>query len=54
MPLVNLTGKPSVKYGIPYQVMARAGMGVRGAQFPALVRAAVAIFWYGVQTYFAS
>ncbi|MCF1597278.1 NCS1 family nucleobase:cation symporter-1 [Streptomyces muensis] len=54
MLLVNLTGKPSVKYGIPYPVMARVGMGVRGAQFPALVRAAVAIFWYGVQTYFAS
>nr|WP_236700598.1 NCS1 family nucleobase:cation symporter-1 [Allosalinactinospora lopnorensis] len=52
--LVNLTGKPSVKYGIPYPVMARASMGVRGAQFPALVRGIVAIFWYGVQTYFAS
>ncbi len=32
--LVNLTGKPSVKYGIPYAVMARSSMGVRGAQFP--------------------
>jgi len=52
--LVNLTGKPSVRYGIPYPVMARASMGVRGAQFPALVRGIVAIFWYGVQTYFAS
>ncbi|WP_196776937.1 NCS1 family nucleobase:cation symporter-1 [Haloechinothrix halophila] len=52
--LVNLTGKPSVKYGIPYPVMARASMGVRGAQFPALIRGIVAIFWYGVQTYFAS
>ncbi len=52
--LVNLTGKPSVKYGIPYPVMARASMGVRGANFPALVRGIVAIFWYGVQTYFAS
>ncbi|MEZ5936448.1 MAG: NCS1 family nucleobase:cation symporter-1 [Alphaproteobacteria bacterium] len=54
MGLVNLTGKPSVKYGIPYPVMARAGMGVRGANFPALIRGIVAIFWYGVQTYFAS
>ncbi|WP_278236883.1 NCS1 family nucleobase:cation symporter-1 [Isoptericola sp. AK164] len=52
--LVNLTGKPSVKYGIPYAVMARSSMGVRGAQFPALVRGIVAIFWYGAQTYFAS
>lgn len=28
--LVNLTGKPSVKYGIPFPVMVRASMGVRG------------------------
>jgi len=28
--LVNLTGRPSVKYGIPYPVMARVSMGVRG------------------------
>jgi nucleobase:cation symporter-1, NCS1 family len=27
---------------------------VQGAKFPALVRGIVAIFWYGVQTYFAS
>lgn len=52
--LVNLTGRPSVKYGIPYAVMARSSMGVRGAQFPALIRGIVAIFWYGAQTYFAS
>ncbi len=54
MVLVNLTGRPSVKYGVPYPVMARVAMGVRGAKFPALVRGIVAIFWYGVQTYFAS
>ncbi|KFB11120.1 NCS1 family nucleobase:cation symporter-1 [Nitratireductor basaltis] len=54
MGLVNLTGKPSVEYGIPYPVIARAAMGVRGANFPAMVRGIVAIFWYGVQTYFAS
>ncbi len=54
MLLVNLTGKPSVKYGVPYPVMARASMGVRGANFPAMIRGIVAIFWYGVQTYFAS
>ena len=54
MLLVNLTSKPSVKYGIPYPVMARSSMGVRGANFPALIRGIIAIFWYGVQTYFAS
>ncbi|WP_189466674.1 NCS1 family nucleobase:cation symporter-1 [Litchfieldella qijiaojingensis] len=54
MYLVNLTGKPSVKYGIPFPVMIRASMGVRGANFPAMLRAIIGIFWYGVQTYFAS
>jgi len=52
--LVNLTGKPSVKYGVPYPVMARVAMGTKGANFPAMIRGIVAIFWYGVQTYFAS
>lgn len=52
--LVNLSGKPSVKYGFPYPVLVRSSMGVKGAQFPAIVRAVVAMFWYGAQTYFAS
>jgi nucleobase:cation symporter-1, NCS1 family len=54
MVLVNLSGQPSVKYGIPYPVMARASMGVHGANLPAMIRAIVAIFWYGAQTYVAS
>ena len=54
MVLVNLSGRPSVEHGVPYPVIARASMGVYGARFPALVRGIVAIFWYGVQTYFAS
>lgn len=54
MVLVNLTGKPSVKYGIPFPVLIRSSMGVRGANLPAMLRAIVGIFWYGVQTYFAS
>ena len=52
--LVNLSGKPSVNNGIPYPVFARVSMGVFGANFPALIRGVVAIFWYGAQTYFAS
>lgn len=52
--LVNLSGRPSVKHGIPYPVFARVSMGVFGANFPAMVRGIVAIFWYGAQTYFAS
>lgn len=52
--LVDLSGRPSVKYGFPYPVLSRASMGIRGAHFPAMLRAVVAIFWYGAQTYFAS
>jgi nucleobase:cation symporter-1, NCS1 family len=52
--LVNLSGKPSVKHGIPYPVFARASMGVFGANFPAMARGLVAMFWYGAQTYAAS
>lgn len=54
MVFVNWSGQPSVKYGVPYPVIARASMGVRGGMFPATIRGIVAIFWYGAQTYFAS
>ncbi len=52
--LVNLSGKPSVKHGIPYPVFARVSMGVFGANFPAMARGLVAMFWYGAQTFAAS
>ena len=52
--LVNLSGKPSVKHGIPYPVFARVSMGITGANFPAMTRGIVAMFWYGAQTYFAA
>ncbi|WP_227429419.1 NCS1 family nucleobase:cation symporter-1 [Psychrobacter sp. I-STPA6b] len=54
MLMVNLTGRPSVKYGIPFPVLIRASLGVNGANLPAVLRAIIGIFWYGVQTYFAS
>ncbi|WP_147915953.1 NCS1 family nucleobase:cation symporter-1 [Ruania zhangjianzhongii] len=54
MGLVGLSGRPSVRYGVPYAVMARTSMGVFGAKFPALLRGIVGMFWYGAQTYFAS
>jgi len=52
--LVNLSGRPSVKHGIPYPVFARVSMGVFGANFPAMARGIVAMFWYGAQTFAAS
>lgn len=54
MLLVNLSGRPGERYGIPYPVLARASLGLLGARLPAILRAIVAVFWYGVQVYFAS
>lgn len=52
--LVNLSGAAGERYGIPYPVFARASMGTAGAKLPSVLRATVAVFWYGVQVYFAS
>ncbi|MTI00356.1 NCS1 family nucleobase:cation symporter-1 [Roseibium sp. RKSG952] len=52
--LMNLIGAPSVRYGIPFPVFARASMGVYGANVPAMMRGVVAIFWYGAQSYVGS
>ncbi len=52
--MVNLSGAAGEKYGIPYPVLARASLGTEGAKLPAVLRATVAVFWYGVQVYFAS
>ena len=49
--LVNLSGKPSVKWNSTSLCIS---MGVFGANFPAMARGLVAMFWYGAQTYAAS
>ncbi len=52
--LMNLIGRPSLREGIPFPVMARISMGVMGANLAAIIRGVVGVVWYGVQTYFAS
>ncbi|CAM5448254.1 Permease for cytosine/purines uracil thiamine allantoin OS=Tsukamurella paurometabola (strain ATCC 8368 / DSM / CCUG 35730 / CIP 100753 / JCM 10117 / KCTC 9821 / NBRC 16120 / NCIMB 702349 / NCTC 13040) OX=521096 GN=Tpau_2027 PE=3 SV=1 [Tsukamurella paurometabola] len=52
--LLNLSGFMGEKTGIPFPVMSRIAFGIRGAQVPALIRGAVAIAWFGIQTYLAS
>lgn len=52
--LMNLTGIAGQRHGIPYPVLARVSFGVFGANVAALIRAIVAIFWYGIQTWLAS
>src|SRR5690349_23049924 len=46
-----LTGHAGTRYGIPFPVFARASFGLRGANLPALLRAAVACAWFGIQTW---
>ena len=50
----NLIGKPSQKYGLPFPVILRSSFGITGAKYFALLRGLVAIFMFGIQTYFLS
>ncbi|OFI37149.1 nitrate reductase [Arthrobacter sp. SW1] len=50
----NLVAKPSQKTGVPYPVINRAIFGIKGANIPAIIRGAIAIAWYGVQTFLAA
>src|SRR5580704_6407678 len=52
--LMNLIGRPSLKYGTHFPLVARMSFGVMGANIAASLRGIVGIVWYGVQTYFAS
>ncbi len=52
--LMNLTGIAGQRHGVPYPVLARISFGVFGANIPALIRAIIAVFWYGIQTWLAS
>ena len=47
-------GVAGAKYGLPFPVLMRAAFGHKGAQIPVFVRAAVAMFWFAVQTYAGS
>ena len=48
--LNNLTGVAGQREKVPFPVFARASFGVFGANIPAVLRAIVAVFWYGIQT----
>ena len=52
--LLTFSGFMGEKTGVPFPVMSRIAFGIRGAQIPALIRGAVAIAWFGIQTYLAS
>jgi nucleobase:cation symporter-1, NCS1 family len=46
-----LNAHAGTKYGISFPVLCRASFGVLGANVPALLRAAVACGWFGIQTW---
>ena len=50
----NLIGKPSQKFGLPFVVLLRSSMGVKGARYIGSLRSIVGIFMFGIQTYFLS
>ena len=50
----NLIGKPSQKYGLPFSVILRSSLGIKGAKYFGLSRGLVGIFMFGIQTYFLS
>ena len=50
----NLIGKPSQKYGLPFPVILRSSLGVKGAKYFSLIRGLVGLFMFGIQTYFLS
>jgi NCS1 family nucleobase:cation symporter-1 len=51
---MNWMGYIGQRTGIPLPVVARMSFGVFSANLPALFRAVIANFWYGIQTYLAS
>ena len=50
----NWIGKPSQKFGLPFVVLLRSSLGIKGSQFIGLIRCFVGIFMFGIQTYFLS
>ena len=52
--LANLIGKPSQKYGLPFSVLLRSSLGVKGSKYLGFIRGIVGIFMFGIQTYFLS
>ncbi len=52
--LSNLIGKPSQKHGLTFPVFLRTSLGIVGAKYVAILRGLVAIFMFGVQSFFLS
>jgi len=51
---MNFMGFAGQRTGVPFPVFSRFSFGIWGANIPALIRAIIAIAWYGIQTYLAA
>ena len=50
----NLIGNPLQKFGLPFVVLLRSSLGIKGAKYFGFLRGLVGIFMFGIQTYFLS
>ncbi len=50
----NWIGKPSQKFGLPFVVLLRSPLGVKGAKYFGMIRGLVGVLMFGIQTYFLS
>ena len=50
--MTNLISLPSQKMGIPFVVFLRTSIGIYGARYIGMFRGFVAIFMFGIQTFF--
>ena len=50
----NLVGKPSQKFGLPFVVLLRSSLGIRGSKYFGTLRGLVGVFMFGIQSYFLS
>ena len=51
---INLIGKISQRSGLPFPVILRSSLGIKGAKYISLFRGLVGVFLFGIQTYFLS
>nr|WP_298376708.1 NCS1 family nucleobase:cation symporter-1 [uncultured Halomonas sp.] len=52
--LLTLSGFVGEQTGLPFPVVSRIALGIRGGRIAAVCRGGVAIFWFGIQTYLAA
>lgn len=52
--MLTLSGFVGQRTGAPFPVVSRIAFGIRGARVAAVARGAIAIVWFGIQTYLAA